>query len=359
VIKWETRVLLVHYLEQGLSKAAIARKLGLDRRTIHRWIASGQLEIDPASGLLPRPVRKGSSRPSKLDPYKAIITKRLEDFPEMTATRLFEEVKAAGYSGAYTLLKDYVRSVRPRPEPEPPNRFETEPAHQAQVDFAEAHFPWGKRFALLVVLGYSRHMYVQFSARQDMRALFSGLEAAFRFFGGVPKELLFDQMASVITADLRDQGERLVENAEFLRFAHHWGFRIRACRPYRARTKGKVERSVSYLRSSFLYGRTFLNDADLAAQLEQWLARVANVRIHGTTGEQPEERFLRDELHLLLPLASRPYRSLILAPHTPAPAAPAPTLPMPGAVHALPKIDVQRRSLGSYTQLAAAVGGAA
>lgn len=345
MIKRETRVLLVHYLEQGLPKAAIARELGLDRRTIHRWIAAGQLDIDVETGLLPAPVRK-SSQPSKLEPYKAVIRQRLKDFPELPAVRLFDEVKAAGYDGAYTLVKEFVRSVRPHAEPEPPNRFETEPARQAQVDFAEVRFPWGKRYALLVVLGYSRHMCVQFSAKPDMRALFSGLEAAFAFFGGVPKELLFDQMASVITADLRDQGARLVENAEFLRFAHHWGFRIRACRPYRARTKGKVERSVRYLRENFLYGREFLGDADLAEQLEAWLSRVANVRIHGTTGERPLERFLRDEQHLLQPLASRPYRSLILLPQQPTPA----------AVRSVPRVEVERRSLGTYAEIAA--GGA-
>jgi transposase len=108
----------------------------------------------------------------------------------------------------------------------------------------------------------------------------------------VPRELLFDQMASVITDDLRDQGDRLVENAEFLRFSAHWGFRIRACRPYRAKTKGKVERPVRYLRGNFLYGREFLGDSDLAAQTETWLSATANVRIHGTTKEQPLKRFI-------------------------------------------------------------------
>jgi transposase len=345
VIKRETRVLLVHYLEQRIPKAVIARRLGMDRRTIHRWIAAGQLDVDVETGLLPVPARR-SSRPSKLEPFKPIIRQRLKDFPELPATRLFDEVRAAGYEGAYTLVKEFARSIRPQVEPEPPNRFETPPAHQAQVDFAEVRLPWGKRFALLVVLGYSRLQYVQFSPRQDMRALFSGLEAAFAYFGGVPRELLFDQMASVITADLRDQGDRLVENAEFLRFAHHWGFRIRACRPYRARTKGKVERAVRYLRESFLYGREFLGDADLAAQLDRWLTQVANVRRHGTTGEPPLERFLRDERPLLLPLAERPYRSLILLPRAPAPA----------AVRTVPQIEVERRALGTYAAIAA--GGA-
>ncbi len=134
-------------------------------------------------------------------------------------------------------------------------RFETPPGRQAQVDFAHFRLPWGRRYALLVVLSYSRHLWVRFYRRQDMRTLFEGLEAAFRFFGGVPQEILFDQMRSVIVEDRRTDGGGLVENIEFLRFAHHWGFRPRACRPYRAKTKGKVERPIRYVRQSFFYGR--------------------------------------------------------------------------------------------------------
>ena len=256
MIKWETRVLLVHYLEQGLSKAAIARQVGIDRRTVYRWIEAGELDPDPETGLLPKPARR-APQPCKLDPYRQIIRTRLETYPELSAVRLFEEVKAAGYPGAYTQLKEFVREIRPKPEPEPLVRFETEPGHQAQVDFAQVRFPWGKRFALVVVLGYSRLLWLRFFQKDDMRTLFKGLEEAFAFFGGVPRELLFDQMASVITADLRDQGGRLVENAEFLRFAAHWGFRVRACRPYRAKTKGKVERPFHYVETNLLNGREF------------------------------------------------------------------------------------------------------
>lgn len=162
--------------------------------------------------------------------------------------RLFDELKAAGYSGGISQLREYVATVRPEPAPEPLVRFETEPGHQAQADFAEFSFAWGKRYALLLVLGYSRLLWLRFYAKQDMRTLFEGLEEAFRFFGGVPHEILFDQMASVITRDLRPEGGRLVENTEFLRFAAHWGFRVRACRPYRAKTKGKVERPIRYVR---------------------------------------------------------------------------------------------------------------
>lgn len=341
MIKWEKRVLLVHYLEQGLPIAAIARQLGVDRRTVHRWKAAGELLPDPETGLLPRKNRR-APQPCKLDPYKEIIRIRLEAYPELSAVRLFDEVKAAGYEGGLTQVKVFVREARPRPDPEPIIRFETEPGHQAQVDFAQVRFPWGKRFVLLVVLGYSRLLWVKFFPKEDMRVLISGLEEAFTFFGGVPRELLFDQMASVITDDLRDQGEKLIENAEFLRFSAHWGFRIRACRPYRAKTKGKVERPVRYLRGNFLYAREFLGDADLAAQTEAWRDGTANVRIHGTTKEKPLERFLRNEQCLLQPLAPRPYRSLILLPAESA----------RPAVRPVPRVDVERRPLKTYAAIA-------
>ena len=151
--------------------------------------------------------------------------------------RLFEEIQAAGYSGGYSQVRDYVRAIRPRPPEAPLIRFETPPGHQGQVDFADFRFPWGRRSALVVMLGYSRLLWVQILPRKDMWSLFQGLEGAFRCFGGVPRELLFDQMRSVITSDQRLEGGDLQHNVDFLRFARHWGFTPRACRPYRAQTK--------------------------------------------------------------------------------------------------------------------------
>jgi transposase len=339
-------MLLRHYLEQGLSKSALARKLGISRDTIYRWIRNGELDRDlDHEGVR---YRARPPVPHKLDPYKPMILARLAAYPKLSAIRLFEEVRAAGYPGGYTRVKDFVRTVRPRPAPEPVLRFETPPAHQAQVDFAHVRLPWGVRYALLVVLGYSRLLWVRFHARQDMRTLFCGLEEAFAFFGGVPREILFDQMRAVITRDLRLEGGPLVENGEFLRFAAHWGFTPRACRPYRAKTKGKVERPIRYLRERFLYGREFAGDADLNHQLERWLETVANRRTHGTTGEPPILRFERDERALLLPLAERPYRSLVLLPR----AERAQTKLPPR----LPQVAVERRPLSAYATLAA--GGA-
>ena len=335
----EQRVLLRHYLERGLSKAEVARELGVSRRSVYHWIETGQLdrELDDA------PVRYAPRPPvaRKIDRFRGIVDARLSEFPRLTATRLFDEIRAAGYAGGYTQVKEYVRRVRPAPPADPVVRFETPPGQQAQVDFAEFRLPWGKRYALVVVLGYSRLLWLQFYARQTMAVLMHGLEEAFAFFGGVPAELLFDQMKAVIIDDGRAIGGRLLENAEFVRFAAHWGFRIRACRPYRAKTKGKVERPIGYVRQSFFYGRSFLNDADLNAQALSWTAQTANVRLHRTTAEAPRVRFERDERVLLRSLALRPYRSLILA-------AAKPTLPPPYPA----LLSVERRPLAFYDRLA-------
>lgn len=337
----EKRVLLRHYLEQGMTRTALAEKLGISRRTLYHWIQTGQLDRD----LDHEPVRYQPRAPvaRKIDPYKPIIESRLEDYPELTATRLYDEVRAAGYTGGYTQVKDYVRQVRPRPPQEPVIRFETPPGRQAQVDFAHFRLPWGRRYALLVVLSWSRDLWLRFYPRQDMRTLFSGLEEAFRFFGGVPHELLFDQMRSVIVDDRRTDGGGLIENLEFLRFAHHWGFRPRACRPYRAKTKGKVERPIRYVRESFFYGREFVSDEDLNARAQRWLATVANVRVHRTTRERPIDRLEPVERAHLKPLAPRPYHSLVLPP--------ARELRRRPQRPDIPAVPVERRSLQVYARI--------
>ena len=334
----EKHVLLRHYLEQGLSKAAIARELGVERRTIYRWIEAEELDRDRNEELVR--YRARAPKPTKLDPYKGIIRARLKLYPRLTAIRLLDEIGAAGYQGGYTQLKEYVRKVRPRPLEDPVVRFETPPGHQGQVDFADFVLPWGKRHAFLVVLGFSRVLWLQFFTRQTMQHVFEGLETAFTFFGGVPRELLFDQVKAAIIRDERNDGGRLTENTEFLRFASHHDFRIRACRPYRAKTKGKVERPVSYVRSSFFYGRTFTSDEDLNTQAHHWLDHVANVRMHGTLKERPVDRF-EHERDVLKPLASRPYRSFVLPPKA-----------KKQAKAALPRIEVERRPLEAYAQLA-------
>jgi transposase len=337
----ERRVLLRHYLEQGLTKSEIARTLNVSRRTVYHWLATGQLERELDNEAVRYRPRAPIAR--KIDSYREIILARLAAYPRLSATRLHDEVRAAGYAGGYTQVKEYVRQVRPKPPADPVVRFETPAGLQAQVDFAEFRLPWGKRFALLVVLGYSRLLWFQFYSRQTMTVLMRGLEQAFAAFGGVPVEVLFDQLKAVIIDDERASGGKLLENLEFARFAAHWGFRIRACRPYRARTKGKVERPVGYVRESFFYGREFLNDADLNAQALSWMAQTANARVHRTTQEVPRVRFERDERATLQPLALHPYRSVMQIPPSQVPQ------PRPCA---LP--SVERRPLSVYGRLVGA-----
>ena len=160
----------------------------------------------------------------------------------------------------------------------------------------------------------------------------------------MPSELLFDQMKAVIVEDGRGSGGRLIENPEFQRFSAHWGFRIRACRPYRAQTKGKVERPVSYIRGNFFYARTFASDDDLNTRTLCWLDTVANVRIHGTLKEKPADRFQAEWAHLI-PLARWPYRPVVPRP------AGAGTGQAAGPT-VVPHVGVERRPLSEYARIA-------
>ncbi len=150
-------------------------------------------------------------------------------------------------------------------------------------------------------------------------------------------------MKAVIIADSRAEGGRLVEYPEFLRFSHHWGFRIRACRPYRAQTKGKVERPIRYIRESFFYGRDFVSDDDLNARALRWLDRDANVRIHGTLKERPADRFKQERPHLT-PLTPWPYRSV-----APKPDPQGATRTRAAALP--PVVDVEQRPLAAYARI--------
>ena len=317
-------------LQGGMSKTAIGRELGISRRTATRWAAADRAgRCGEALSYGPRPAVV-----SVLDPYKEIVRVRLSAYPELSAVRLFRELRESGYPGSYDQVKRYVREVRPRPAPEPVVRFETAPGRQGQVDFAHFRLPWGTRYALVVVLGFSRLLWFRFYERQTMRVLMRGLEEAFAYFGGVPWELLFDQLRAVIIEDRRGSSGSLLRNPEFERFADHHGFVIRACRPYRARTKGKVERPIRYIRENFFYGREFASDTDLNDQALNWVETVANVRTHGTLKEVPRARFERERL-LLKPLAERPYAGVV----------PAPSVP---AEEVLPRVVVEHRSLAAY-----------
>lgn len=298
---------VIHQLKQdGLSIRAIAERTGMDRKTVRKYLRQG-LQA-PAYG--PR-----EPRPCVLDKYKSFISARLTAYPELRASRLLREIRKLGYRGGYTALKVYVRTVRPPREQGYEHRFETPPGKQAQVDFAcfDTCFtaePEVKRriWLFTMVLGNSRHLCGRFVLRQDLPTVIRCHREAFTSMGGVPQQILYDRMKTAVIGE-PDEGH-IVYNGRLLDMARHYGFVPKACAAYRAKTKGKVERSYSYIRDDFFMGRAFTDLADLNRQWDQWLAEVANVRCHGTTHRIVAEAFAEEQPHLQ-PLPAVDYQAVL------------------------------------------------
>lgn len=278
---------------QGLSISAIARRTGRDPKTIRKYIERG-LE-PPVYG----PRRVG--RPSKLAPYLDYLRERIAAYPDLSAVRLTREIRERGYTGAYTAVKRYLAAIRPERQPKPFElRFETPAGYQAQIDFARfvtsfTDEPGVVRIIWLfsLVLGHSRYIFARFVMHQDLQTLLRCHMLAFEAIGGVPIEILYDRMkTAVISAD--DEGH-IIYNRSLLALARHYGFQPKACRPHRAKTKGKVERPFSYIRQDFFLARNFRNLDDLNHQLRGWLDTVANVRLHGTTQRIVSEAFAAEQ----------------------------------------------------------------
>ena len=288
-------VMILDLARQGLSVSAIARRTGLDRKTIRKYIAKG---LEPPA-YTPRPPRQ-----TLVGPFEPYLRERLQTFPELSARRLLRDIRALGYQGGYTVLKDFLRTVQPEVQFE--RRFETPAGKQAQVDFAffKTVFtdqPDVERIVWLfsIVLGHSRMMWARFVARQDLPTVLRCHIAAFEAFGGVPEQILYDRMNVLGEVEDPDQPAKgIAYNAKLLDLAAHYGFLPKACKPYRAKTKGKVERPFRYVREDFFLARTFRNLDDLNVQFVQWLDQVANVGLHATTQRVVVEHFAEERGHL-------------------------------------------------------------
>ena len=299
---------------QGRSVRQIAREMGLSRNTVRRYLREPN-----KAGYGPR-----AARPCKLDPHKSYLQQRIEQArPDwIPATVLMREIEAAGYRGGISQLKAFVRTFKVI-RPDPVVRFETAPGQQMQVDFTTIRRGRDRLLAFVATLGFSRATFVRFTGSEQFTDWRDGLIAAFEYFGGVPGEVLFDNAKSVIIE--RDcYGPGLHRwHAGMLECAQTYGFQLRVCRPYRARTKGKVERFNGYLKRSFLVplGATLRAgglklDVDTAnREVLRWLNEVANTREHGTTGIAPCVRLLEDQAQLS-GLPTRVAHSLAAIPRT-------------------------------------------
>lgn len=274
---------------EGLSISEIARQTGHDRKTIRKYI---NFETPPMRN-------KRNTAPSKIDPFKDYIIRRLNEHP-LTAARIHREIQEKGFKGKYGIVKKFVREVRRKTEVPAVYRYETKPGIQGQVDWAECgqidiDGQNRKLHCFTMVLGFSRMRYAEFTLQIDIPTLIQCHLNAFRYFGGYPKEILYDNMKQVVI-DRKPISSDSTWNSKFRDFFEHFGFVPRLCRPYRPQTKGKIENVVKFVKKDFFMGGSFSSFSDLNFQLNKWLSRV-NSTIHGTTHEIPFDRLKQEDLN--------------------------------------------------------------
>ena len=275
---------------KGMSYTELGRKYHIDPRTAKRYAESPQ-----------RPEYTLSvPKPTKLDAYKQQVDQWLEEAP-YSAVRILEKLKEQGFEGKYSIVKEYVRSRKMDLDEKATVRFETMPGKQGQMDwgFFEEHTvyedgKWKKLYCFLLVLGYSRMRYIEFVTDMSTNTLIRCHQNAFRYFGGYPEEILYDNMKQVVVKRLLKQEDSTL-NRQFEDFAGFYGFKPILCRPYRGQTKGKVERTVQFVRDNFMVGIKYNSLADLNGQALAWCNKV-NGKVHATTNEIPFERLKKEGL---------------------------------------------------------------
>lgn len=299
---------------QGWGAKRISKELGCSRNTVREYLRSG--------GWKPMDV---SGRASVLAPHLTWLEQRLHQHKGNADVVRQELQREFGIAVSLRTVQRVVAPMRVglRAQAVAHVRFETAPGLQLQVDFGSTHVQVGEEltrvFLFVATLGYSRRTYVLLSLHERQSAWLLGLEGAFRHFGGVTHEVLIDNARALVEQHNR-QTREVKLNDRFRSFCRYWGVTPRACAPYRAQTKGKDERGVGYVKRNAIAGHTFPSLDALQAHLDRWMREVADVRVHGTTGEPPIERFERDERQALRPLPSKaPFlqvRELVRRVHT-------------------------------------------
>lgn len=299
---------------QGKSIRAISAELGVSRNTVRKYLRSAK-----------RPqAKERPPRVSKLEPFRQYIQERVRQaHPHwIPASVLQREITERGYTGKGSILRTYVASLKPSAPEDPVVRFETKPGEQLQVDWGEFRQGRDPLAAFVATLGYSRYSYVEFVTDKTIETLKLCHANAFEWFEGVPRRVLYDNMKTVILArHTYGPGLHRFQPA-FLDFAHHYGFLPQVCQPYRAQTKGKVERFIGFLRYSFyvpliskLKATGLTLDVETAnQQVRRWLNEVANARCHGTTNAVPQVRWAAERAQLLPLPPTYPGRAVINPP---------------------------------------------
>jgi transposase len=278
---------------KGMNYTELGRKYHIDPRTAKRYAEAPQR---PEYTLT-------EAKPTKLDEYKQQVDLWLEEAP-YSAVRVLEKLTEQGFTGKYSMVKEYVRSKKMDLDEKAVVRFETMPGLQGQMDwgFFEDHAvledgKLKKLYCFLLVLGYSRMRYIEFVTDMTTNTLIRCHANAFRYFGGYPEEILYDNMKQVVVKRLLKQEDSTL-NRQFEDFAGFYGFKPVLCRPYRGQTKGKVERTVQFVRDNFMVGIKYDTLNDLNGQAIAWCNKV-NAKVHATTNEIPFERLKKEGLNPL------------------------------------------------------------
>ena len=296
-----TRHEVVQRHQAGASIRSIARDLGISRGAVVRVLARLQAQREGRAAT-PRP----RSQQSIIDPFEPILKELLARYPNLTVERALQELRDRGFQGGYTVVRQRVRLLCPRPAPVPVPRFETEPGQQAQMDYGVYDLDFtreGRRRVYLFsyLLGYSRRQYLCWVESMDLLTTLREHVRAFHHLGGVARVCLYDNFKAVV---LWHDADGPLYNPKFLAFATHYGFKPQACRVRRPQTKGKVERKFFYVETSLLNGRTFDSLEHLNEVTAQWLREVADVRRLRDFQESPAQRHAQEQPHLLpLPAA--------------------------------------------------------
>ena len=296
MIDYEQFCRIKAYKNEGLKVGQIADKLGLDPRTVGKWIDTPRFQP-----------RLPGFRSSKLDPYKKEILAMLERHP-YSAAQVFQRIRDQGFDGGYTIVKDYVRKVRPKPH-KPYLKLSFAPGECAQVDWGSygsiAVGSTRRRLSFFVmVLCYSRMMYTEFTVSQTMEHFLGCHQRALQYFGRVPAKIMVDNLKSAVLK--RVTGQPPVFNPKYLDFAGHYGFTIVPCGVGKGNEKGIVENAVGYIKKNFLAGLDPGDFKTINPAAAHWLDNIANVRNHGETRKRPKDMFA-DEASYLSPLPQEPY----------------------------------------------------
>jgi transposase len=275
----------------GLEAWQIARELDLDVRTVRFWLTQPNY----------RP-RKSVKRTSKLDVFKPLIKRWIEQHA-FTGTQVQQMLREEGYRGGVSILRDYLVRVRPTRK-EAFLSLVFAPGECAQVDWGCAgKIPVGgtqRRLSFFVmVLCYSRRLYVEFTLSETLEQFLACHQNAFRVFGGVPEKVMVDNLKSAVLS--HPAGLPAIYNPRYLDFAGHYGFQVRACNVRAAHEKGRVENAVGYVKKNLLSGLALHDLASIQVAAARWTDEVANRRIHHTTRQTPEERFAQERLRPLPP----------------------------------------------------------